>query len=137
MSYDAPCTDWNGRIDRPGGYGVLHVEGKRWYAHRWVFYKAHGYLPPVVRHRCDRPPCVNVAHLQPGTQADNNRDTIDRGRARRAQGRANGRAKLTSEQVAEIRTRYPHESGPALAAEFGVHHTWIYRIVRDEVRKVA
>lgn len=131
-----PCQDWTGRIDFYG-YGYLYLDGKKTLAHRWTFKEHHGYLPPVVRHRCDRPPCVEISHLQAGTQADNNRDTVERGRAHRAQGRANGRSKLTTAQVAAIRSRYPAESGKLLAAEFGVHHTWIYRIVRNEVRKVA
>lgn len=137
MSYDIPCNDWAGRIDPTTGYGYLYHDGKKWYAHRWTFANTNGYLPPVVRHSCDRPPCVEPRHLLAGTQADNIRDMHERGRARKATGEANARTKLTADQVDEIRRRYGDESGLRLAREFGVHHTWIYRIVRGEVRKGA
>lgn len=34
----------------------------------------------IVRHRCDNPPCININHLALGTQKDNVRDSIERGR---------------------------------------------------------
>lgn len=54
------------------------------YAHRVVWEFANGeLLDPytVVRHTCDNPPCCNPAHLVAGTQADNVRDMVERGRA--------------------------------------------------------
>jgi hypothetical protein len=36
----------------------------------------------VVRHKCDRPGCVNIDHLETGTYSDNNQDAVRRGRWR-------------------------------------------------------
>jgi len=75
------CWEWGGS---PGqdGYGVVSWGGSQYRAHR-VSYELHvGPVPEglVVRHACDNPPCVNPAHLLPGTQADNVRDMYERGR---------------------------------------------------------
>lgn len=51
-------------------------------AHRWSFEELVGPVPSgaIVMHRCDNPPCVNPAHLRVGTQADNIRDCVSKGR---------------------------------------------------------
>ena len=51
-------------------------------AHRWAWIQAHGEIPEelLVRHKCDNPPCINVDHLELGTDEDNARDRDSRGR---------------------------------------------------------
>lgn len=73
------CWTWTASVDSDG-YGHLGLEGKLVLAHRLAFYLTHGYWPNVCRHICDNPPCVNPAHLLDGTQADNIRDMVERGR---------------------------------------------------------
>lgn len=85
------------------GYGAMWVNGKFRGAHI-VSYKTHkGPVPEgmFVCHTCDNPPCINPDHLFIGTLQDNKRDEVAKGR--HAFGEKVGCAKLTAEQVFEIR----------------------------------
>lgn len=99
------CWIWTGKIDKDG-YGFFwNPTPKIQRSHRYIFYKVNGYLPEVVRHTCDNPKCNNPRHLLGGTQADNNRDTVARGRHKynpnlRSMYSING--KLTEQQVLDI-----------------------------------
>lgn len=75
----------------------------------------------MVCHHCDNPPCCNPAHLFLGTALDNVRDMLNKGRERPAYGRRHHAAKLTEEQVREIRARRARgEKLVDLAEEFHV-----------------
>lgn len=78
---DEECWEWLGSRN-PAGYGVINVGRARVLAHRYSAERLGGLNAEglVVRHKCDNPPCVNPAHLEVGTRADNNRDTKERGR---------------------------------------------------------
>lgn len=73
------CWEYQGSR-RSDGYGNFFALNKHRAAHRFSFYIANLYYPPVVRHKCDNPRCVNPHHLEGGTQSDNMRDAIERGR---------------------------------------------------------
>ena len=73
------CWEWQGSR-RGDNYGQLYVARKHRAAHRFSFFLANCYYPPVVRHKCDNRVCVNPHHLQGGTQTDNMRDVVERGR---------------------------------------------------------
>lgn len=112
-----PCTPWLGAHSRYG-YGIT---GAGRLAHRVAWEERNGPIPAgmVVRHACDNPGCVNVAHLSLGTHADNVADRVARGRS--AAGERNGRAKLTALQVAAIVARLADgEAQASLAREYGV-----------------
>ena len=70
----------------------------------------------VVMHSCDNPPCCNPAHLEEGTQGDNIRQAKARGR--NARGESHGLARLTEEQVRQI--RIAEGSYVDIARQFGV-----------------
>lgn len=67
------CWEWSGRRDKDG-YGVLRVGATQVRAHRFSFELLHGATELLVRHRCYNPPCVNPAHLRPGTHEENMAD---------------------------------------------------------------
>lgn len=75
----------------------------------------------VVRHKCDNPQCVNLEHLELGTQLDNITDRDSRGRT--ARGATNARTKVSPELV-DLILKSPLSSRK-LAAQLGVSHTTI------------
>lgn len=126
------CWLWTGAV-KDSGYGVFWLEGNRFApAHRLSLELCLGRpltADEVARHDCDTPLCVNPGHLVPGTQKQNVDDMIARGRHRVSHGESNGRARLTAEQVAEIRRRH-EDHVRALAEEFGVSEVTVYRVLR-------
>ena len=131
------CWPWTGSA--PRGYGQITDDfpsRKAIRAHR-LAYKLHygSFLEnQKVLHTCDNPPCVNPAHLFLGTDADNVRDMVKKGR--QAKHEQNGGAKLTEEQVDRIRRdyipRHPVYGQRAQGRRYGVSHAMIGYIVRGE-----
>ncbi len=87
------------------GYGMIKWRGIGLSAHRFSWEIHNGPIPNGmwVLHRCDNPPCVNPEHLFLGTALDNNRDRDAKGRKAPFIGETHGRAKLTQQQVYDIR----------------------------------
>jgi hypothetical protein len=127
------CWPWTGTRN-PKGYGLIRLDGQMRGAHRAVFFVTHGRWPEVCRHTCDNPPCCNPAHLLDGSTGDNLRDAYERGQKSPTRGTAQRGAKLSEEQVREIRSRYATGTTTqrALASEFGVSHILVGFIVRRE-----
>lgn len=129
------CWVWLGGRDWKG-YGRIRVGGPTVGTHRLSWEIHHGPIPRGlwVLHHCDNPPCLRPDHLFLGTQADNTADMVSKGRQRGAVGTANRHARLTPQQVADIRRRYVRGSSTsgttALAVEYGVSDVMIGKIVR-------
>ena len=102
-------------------------------AHRWLWINTHGPVPEglCVLHTCDQPGCINIEHLWLGTRADNNRDRARKGRS--ASGKRNGKAKLSADQVADIRR--DTRTSRIIAAAYGVSKTHVKAIKRGERRQ--
>jgi predicted XRE-type DNA-binding protein len=91
----------------------------------------------VVRHHCDRRDCINPCHLDVGTVAHNNADTMARGRNRNLRGNENGRSRLTEQQIPQIRflLKECKLSQRQVAEQFEVSEPLIGRISRGEIWK--
>lgn len=134
-----PCREYRGSRFARGGYGRIYTGGRQVSLHRWVVETVEGRpLEPgeLVMHTCDNPPCFLYEHLRRGTDSDNQRDAVAKGRHRTPalRGEANkGGGKLTEDDVRSIRERHmPGRGGNrhALAAEFGVTPEMIRLIVK-------
>lgn len=129
------CWVWQGcRID--GKYGRISKDGVRLYTHRVAWELANGPIPEgmFVLHSCDNPPCCRPVHLHLGTQLDNMRERDERGRngGYKCRGERSVKAKLTREQVLEIRARRDTEriSYSRLGKEYGVGTETIAHIIQ-------
>lgn len=133
------CWLWRG-ARKTFGYGVIGSGGNdstSLHAHRVSWEIHHGQIPNglQVLHRCDVPACVNPDHLFLGTQGDNMRDAVAKGRwvaPRTAQsGEGHGSARLTAAQVADIRERYAagNVTQVALGLEFGIKQGHVSGII--------
>jgi hypothetical protein len=99
------CWIWAGYRDH-AGYGQIQWNGKKRGSHVAAWFLAHGVWPDglCVLHRCDNPSCVRAEHLFLGTHQDNVADKVSKGR--QLKGQKNATAKLTEQNVQEIRATY-------------------------------
>lgn len=120
------CWLWRGAV-KDTGYGVFWFNGRIERAHRVSWELHHGPVPEgvCVLHKCDIRICVNPDHLWLGDYADNNEDMADKGRAiiPVSYGEKHGKAKLTDDQVSEIKAS--SDSGVELANRYGVSRSTI------------
>lgn len=67
------CWLWTGSANN--GYGATYHDGRHAYAHRWSYETFVGAVPTGLDldHLCRVRPCVNPAHLEPVTRAENGR----------------------------------------------------------------
>ena len=96
------CWVWMGTTT-VRGYGQLIKDTKKLSAHRASYEAFVGQIPKGMNvcHTCDNVSCVNPNHLFLGTQKQNLQDMARKGRSTR--GEKNPSAKLTEEQVNQIR----------------------------------
>ena len=129
------CWDW-ANSTQSGGYPQVKVRGVlRLVSH--VVLELDGRSRPSPQHEachgCDRPICFNPDHLRWDTSAGNSQDMKTRRRQRsgRMIGTANGRAKLSEQEVLVIRAEAARGvTHRELGERFGVHKSAISLIVR-------
>lgn len=98
------CWNYNIGLTRKG-YGRIMIKGVSEYIHRFVYRHVKGNIPKdhLVCHKCDNRRCINPEHLFTGTDMDNTKDMISKGRQRHPVGEQSGRVTLTEIQVKEIK----------------------------------
>jgi hypothetical protein len=121
------CWLWT-KSCRPKGYGQTSIPGTglnrgvhRVAAALWLGFALDSEL--LIIHSCDTPRCFNPEHLRPATSADNTADMMSKRRNgfKAHAGEENGYAKVTPEQVREIRSRREGgETYAALGTAFGM-----------------
>lgn len=136
------CWLWTAARSRHG-YGVIRLGGAgngNILAHRLSWELHNGPTGGLyVLHRCDVPACVNPNHLFLGTQADNMKDMFRKGRGEHVRvpdhrGTRNPMARLSDEDIKEIRTLAGQWTQRAIAARFDIDPSHVCKIVRGQRR---
>ncbi len=142
------CHHYTGVLSKKG-YGYINTcdysSGKRKtinaFAHRIAHELAHGPIPNglCVLHTCDVPCCVNPMHLTLGTNDDNIRDMMRKGRSSKGKKRPNaavvrgeqhGEAKLNNNVVLTIRDMAASGvRGCDIAQQLGISRQTVSKIV--------
>ena len=134
---DSGCWEFTGYI-MPNGYGQTSVGKLVLLVHRASYTVFIGDIPEgmFICHKCDNRKCFNPDHLFAGTHSDNMTDMIKKGRQKSLSGVESPNAKLTTEQIQEIRDRYiPYVTTTELANEFGITKQYVGQLARKEWRK--
>jgi hypothetical protein len=134
LDEETGCLEWQ-LSKNEDGYGYVWYQGKNHYAHRVAFALTNNVTlttADYVCHECDNPSCVNPDHLFLGNQQQNMDNMTAKNRA--ARGERNGRAKLTQDQVLEIRVLT--EAGATcrtLAERYNVHEGTVSDIKQNRI----
>ena len=111
--------------------------GKKMTIPRYIYEECFGEIPEgmVVRHKCDNTNCVNPEHMELGTQLDNIKDTVERGRTTR--GEKNPASKINAQIAKEIRELQGKLSIEKVSEKFNISVTQVWRIWTGENWKEA
>ena len=130
------CVIWPFATNK-AGYGIMHSNGKTRLAHRVIMEIKSGatHHDLDVAHSCGNGQrgCVNPNHMRWDSRAGNMADKLFHGTHNR--GEKSPVAKLSNEQVSEIRKLRGKESQASIAKRLGVDQSNISKIQRKRSRK--
>ena len=132
------CWVWD--TPAPNGYGRINFDGIRLLAHRvsWIIHNGAIPADAQVNHTCDVRLCVRPEHLYLGTQRDNVRDEMERGRNVVPTVPRGARPRISDEQVREIVLARRRGDTPAvIARRYGISRGYARNIVVGNCRKIA
>jgi DNA-binding transcriptional regulator YiaG len=132
------CWLWKAHKNNDG-YGCFRVKEKSYVSSRVAYFLYYGDFDETLccLHRCDCPACCNPDHLFLGTIQDNIDDMCKKGRVNHPIGVANGKCKLSIENVLEIRNDYAtgNYTKAELGKKFNITSTNVYAIVTGKTWK--
>jgi hypothetical protein len=128
------CWEWKKGVDSCGYGMVSHGNRSMQRTHRVSYELMVGKIPEgkYVCHTCDNPLCVNPKHLFIGTQFDNMRDMINKGRAPDRSGENNSKARLTKADVEMIRKLRGKKLQREIGDMFGIKQPQVGAIQRGQ-----
>lgn len=118
------------------GYPIVKRRGKMKRLSHVIYEECFGFLEDgqIILHKCDNPTCVNPEHLRAGTPQENSEDM--KRKNRQARGSKNASAKLTEEDVINIRKmRNGGKTLLQIANKFNVSMANVSDICRRKVWK--
>tara|TARA_Y100000034_G_C6892135_1_gene410639 strand:- start:994 stop:1527 length:534 start_codon:yes stop_codon:yes gene_type:complete len=121
------CWIWQACV--VSGFGMLTIGQKRYLAHRYAFEIYSGRKIPRtyhVRQICGNKLCTNPEHLE-----------LAKGASRIVKGEEHGGAKLTDENVKEIRVAYGsgEHTAPELAQQYQIGISTVYSVIAKRTWK--
>jgi hypothetical protein len=130
------CILWTARLDI-GGYGVVTFMDRHMKASRFVWSISNKVSPNELqcRHKCRNKSCVNIDHLELGTQRQNSLDALERDKTL-PQGEQHYNVKISDEVAKKIlESKSSGLTQQERANEFGVSLHFVSDIDRGKTRK--
>lgn len=134
------CWEWQRYVTK-WGYGQVQVNGRLEGAHRYAWMLSTGKSIPNkmnVLHKCDNRRCINPDHLMIGTQSENIKQAVQRGRFIPPifSGENHPAAMVTDKQRSAIRDIYFNKklNQREISELCGIRQTTVSYIVRQDPR---